>query len=94
MIIDENARPRHHPQTASRIFDGEAVIISPSQNMVRMLNPTGSRIWELADGSRTITEIANILTEEFEVTPEHALESVRVFVHELVQRQLLTLETG
>jgi hypothetical protein len=92
MTIDDSARPRHHPQTASRIFDGEAVIISPSQNMVRMLNPTGSRIWELADGSLTLAEIAVILTEEFEVTPEHALESVRAFVQDMIERQLLTLE--
>ena len=92
MSITNNSIPRHHPQTASRIFEGEAVIISPTQNKVRMLNLTGSRIWELADGSHTLTEIAAILSEEFQVTPDDALNSVRTFVEELVAQQLLVLE--
>ena len=61
-----------HPRTASRVFNGEAVIISPAENVVRMLNPVGSRIWELCDGSRTLDQIAAALTDEFEVDMAHA----------------------
>jgi len=91
--MSDHRIPKRHPDTAFRIFDGEAVIISPTQNMVRMLNPTGSRIWELADGSRSIAEIAAILTEEFEVRPEHAPKSARDFVLALVERDLMTLNS-
>ncbi len=64
--------PIHHPRTAARVFSGEAVIISPAEHMIRMLNPVGSRIWELADGTRTVDAIAAILAAEYEVEPAHA----------------------
>ncbi len=88
---DNIARPlARHPRTASRVFSGEAVIISPAENVVRMLNPVGSRIWELCDGSHTLDQIAAALTEEFEVDPAHARESVATFVADLLDKELLT----
>jgi len=81
--------PRHHPQTASRVFSGEAVIITPAENMVRMLNPVGSRIWELADGTRTVEEIAQTLTGEFEVALAKARAHTTAFVDVLAAKGLL-----
>ena len=82
-------RPIHHPSTASRVFGSDAVFISPAENMVRMLNPVGSRIWQLTDGSNTIEDIAVTLTQEFEVDLPHARQSVAGFVEDLVDRNLL-----
>ena len=88
---DNAARPLvHHPRTASRVFNGEAVIISPADNVVRMLNPVGSRIWELCDGSHTLDQIAAALTEEFDVDVVHARQSVAAFVADLLAKDLLT----
>ena len=83
-------RPAHHPRTASRVFSGEAVIISPAENVIRMLNPTGSRIWELADGTRTVDAIATMLAAEYEVDPAHARQSTQNFVADLVAKSLLS----
>jgi hypothetical protein len=66
------------------------VIISPAENVVRMLNPVGSRIWELCDGSRTLDQIAAALTGEFEVDLAHARQSVADFAAGLLDRDLLT----
>ena len=85
----KTARPRHDPGTASRVFGDEAVIITPAENMVRMLDEVGSRIWRLADGSRTVDEIAAALTDEYEVTAEEAGTSVTSFVQALVEKELL-----
>ncbi len=85
----DNRIPIHHPRTASRVFSGEAVVITPAENMVRMLNPVGSRVWELADGTRTLDEIAAALTAEFAVDPAEARASVAAFVEELLGRGLL-----
>ncbi len=87
-----NARPRPHPQTASRVFDGEAVIITPAQNIVRLLNTTGSRIWELCDGQHTLQAIIDTLVDEFDVTPEQAQTSVQRFIQHLLDLGLLSLE--
>jgi hypothetical protein len=82
--------PTHHPRTASRVFSGEAVVISPAENAVRLLNPVGSRVWELADGTRSVEAIAVALTEEFEVDLPQARTSVAAFVEELMGKGLLT----
>ena len=82
-------KPNHHPRTAARVFGEEAVIISPAENMVRMLNPVGTRLWTLADGSRTVEEIAATLTEEFDVDLAHARESASAFIEDLIGRELL-----
>ena len=86
----DQRRPKHHPRTAARVFSGEAVVISPMENMVRMFNPVGSRIWELADGQRTVEEIARQLTVEYAVELPAARAEVREFVDALAAKGLLT----
>ena len=90
MLVSDDRKPIHHPRTAARVFSGEAVIISPAEHMIRMLNPVGSRIWELADGTRTVDAIAAILAAEYEVDPAHARQSTQDFVADLVAKSLLS----
>jgi hypothetical protein len=90
MTQPDNRIPIHHPQTAARVFSGEAVIITPAENTVRMLNAVGSRVWELADGRRTVDQIAGVLAEEFDVEPDQAQESASRFADELAAKGLLT----
>lgn len=79
-LVDPTQRkPFHHSQTASRIFGGEAVIITPRENKVRVFNPVGSRIWELSDGSRTVDEIVATLVDEFDVEPARAEQTTLDF---------------
>ncbi len=81
--------PTHHPRIAARVFSGEAVIITPAENMVRMLNAVGSRVWELVDGTRTVEQIAHALTQEFDVDLPQARTSATAFIDELVAKGLL-----
>jgi hypothetical protein len=74
---------------ASRVYGSDAVVISPDEGMVRMLNPTASRIWQLADGNRTVEDIATVLTAEFDVELSQARQSVIRLLTELSERQLI-----
>lgn len=86
----DQRKPKHDPRTAARVFSGEAVVISPAENMVRMFNPVGSRIWELADGQHTVEEIAQQLTAEYAVELPAARVEVGGFVDALAAKGLLT----
>ena len=88
MTIEQRI-PIHHPRTASRVFSGEAVIITPAENTVRMFNPVGSRIWELMDGSRTVGQIVAQLIEEFDVEPERAERTTLDFFAMLEEKELV-----
>jgi type III secretory pathway lipoprotein EscJ len=89
MLEQEQRRPLRRATTASRMFDDEAVVISPTENVVRMFNASASRIWELADGSHTVEEIAVELTREFDVSLPEARQAVLRFTSELADRQLI-----
>lgn len=90
MTNRDQIAPVHHTRVAARVYSGEAVILSPSENMVRMLNPVGSRIWELADGMHTVDDIATVLATEFDVEYPEARQSTEEFVSALVAKGLLT----
>lgn len=82
-------RPCRAHSVVSRLLDGEAVLVHPAQGRVRVLNQVGARIWELADGERSIQEIARLLAQEYEVElPQAELDAV-AFCTDLAGRGLL-----
>jgi len=85
----EKRIPIRSPSTASQIIDGEAVIIVPSEQMVNVLNPVGSRIWDLTDGKRSLAEIAEILTQEFNVSYKTALKDAIEFTGDLAEKKMM-----
>ena len=76
-----------NPQTAWRIYDGEAVIICDST--LNTLNAVGTLIWEAADGKTPVSAIVARISEEFDVEPEEAERDSAVFIEKLCQRGLL-----
>ena len=88
MTIEQRI-PIHHPRTASRVFSGEAVVIAPAENTVRMFNPVGSRIWELMDGSRSVGQIVAQLIDEYAVEPERAQRTTLEFFAMLEEKELV-----
>lgn len=85
----ENKIPIKSPSTASQIIDDETVIIVPSEQMVNVLNPVGSRIWDLADGRKCIAEIAEILSHEFDISYETALKDAIEFTVDLAEKKVM-----
>ena len=80
-----------HPRTASRVIGGEAVIVIAEENLVKVLNEVGSRIWELTDGTRTVREIAEVIYTEYEIDKDQAEQDVVEFVEELEKSNMVTL---
>ncbi len=83
--------PDKHPRTASRVIDGEAVIVVCDEDLVKILNNVGSRIWELADGSKTVREISKLICSEYEVDGEQAEQDTVEFVEELIESGMMCL---
>ena len=86
--------PSKHPRTASRVIDGEAVIVVCDEDLIKVLNRLGSRIWELADGRRTVREIAREICSEYEVDGEQAEKDTVEFVEELLKSRMMYLAAG
>ncbi|MER2598768.1 MAG: PqqD family protein [Caldilineales bacterium] len=89
MLNSKQIHPIRATSVAYQVYGTEAVIINPAEGRVRMLNPTATRIWELANGERSVDDIIAVLTEEFEVTFDHAHRSVYQLLAELSKKGLI-----
>jgi hypothetical protein len=89
-----------NPQAAKERVGGRLMIAAPDQQLywfvedealgrAEELPSVGERIVELADGTRTVREIATALTREFEVDLATALSDTAEFVRQLVESGVL-----
>lgn len=88
-MLDDNRRPIRTQDIAFRTYGSDAVLISPEEGMVRMLNTTATRIWNLADGTHSVNDIAQILTDEFDVDLPQAQQAVIHLLDQLAKKQLV-----
>ena len=80
--VVEGYRPAKNSRTAGRVIDGKALIVVVDEKRLHTLNEVATRIWELCDG-RSVGEIADAITTEFEVDRESALRDALYFVGQL-----------
>ncbi len=83
--------PKKSEDTASRIIDGEAVIVIPQKGVVTVLNETGSGIWQLLDGRNSVEDIINIISSQFDVSREEAEKDTLDFIEELIEKDMVVL---
>ena len=81
--------PVHLTSVVSDIINGEALILAPDQGKVSVLNEVASRIWYLSDGTRTIDDIGKIISHEYEVSYNTAIEDICSFLGTLIQKEVL-----
>lgn len=84
--------PVPHAQVAARIVDDAAVIVLADAGEVNVLNPVGTRIWELVDGTHSVQEIIATIAAEYAVSAEDAARDVEEFLQQLVEAQAVVLE--
>ncbi len=80
-----------NPQTAGRVIDGLAFVVTPNDNKLHNLNQTATRLWELAgepDGC-TVESGAAELSSVFQVDAERAKQDVTACLDDLVRREIL-----
>jgi hypothetical protein len=67
-----------------RIGD-EVVVIKDDGLATHVLNKTAALIWELCDGKRGIDEIAAVLCERYDVSPEEARADIKETIENLIK---------
>lgn len=78
-----------NPDTPARTIDGEAIVITPHDSTLHTLNETATYIWDRADGTRTLEDIAKEMLEEFEVEEDTLRADALAFVEEAVEKGLM-----
>ena len=76
-------------EIAWRSYEDEAVLVSPRDSRVMVLNSTGSTIWKALEHPRTIAECADILAEIFDIDEKTALRDTEDLIEELLKKDLV-----
>jgi|CXWL01.1.fsa_nt_gi hypothetical protein len=79
------------PQAAFHRFGADTVVLDSSGTVLRGLNGTGAKVWELLDGQRTLGQIASALADEFQVPKEKVETEVAAFLSLLLNKQLVSV---
>lgn len=83
-----------NPDTPARTIDGEAIVITPHDSTLHTLNETATFIWDRADGTRTLEDIAKEMVGQFDVAEEVLREDALAFVEEAVSKGLMQATEG
>lgn len=70
-------------------IDEDISLYNPRTEQVVVLNGTASDIWRLADGSRTIEDIIELLASSYQVSPDSIASDVEKTVQELSEAGLI-----
>jgi len=80
---------QQNPETPARTIEGAAIVITPHDSKMHSLNETATFIWDRADGTRRLCEIADELRAEFEVDAARAREDALTFAEAAVNKGML-----
>jgi hypothetical protein len=87
---------KHAVTVVSRDIEGELIIIPLSSGVGNMedelysLNESGKAIWNLLDGSKSLSQIVNVLQDEFDAPATEITEDVESLIAELLSRNIVT----
>lgn len=74
---------------ATTLDDAESVLLDLQSRRYYTLNETGTRIWQLLSEGRHESDIADVLTAEYEVTNEQARNHISSLLADLREDGLI-----
>lgn len=74
-------------------LDGEAVILHVGSGTYFGLNPLGAEVWNMIQNQRTVSEICDLLTEEYDVSREQCETEVMALLQRLSEEGLVRMTT-
>ena len=69
--------------------DEGGLVVLPTQQVVKVLNPVGIKVFSMLDGAHSEAQIVQAVAGEFDVGVEQATADVREFLDELRQNGML-----
>ncbi len=82
-----------HPDVQSSLLDDEAVLLNLHTGFYHSLNPLGTTIWTMCDGSRSLQEVLTSICSRYEVPEETAKHDLLQLMTQLNQEGLVELRS-
>jgi Coenzyme PQQ synthesis protein D (PqqD). len=81
-------------EVASKVVDGEAILINLANGMYYSLEKVGGLVWSMVTGGSSIARIAEVISERYSIPVAQAQEDVRRLVEELLADGLIVVSDG
>jgi hypothetical protein len=86
--LKENLVLRKNKNMVTRVIDDETILLpiyrtSEEINCIYTLNKVASRVWQMIDGKRPLSEIKNKILQEFDTTSDEADKEIKIFLKNL-----------
>ena len=89
-----SSRVTTSPDVLLRIIGDEAVILNLKSELYLGLDPIGTRIWTVLQGSPSIQAAHASLLDEFEVEPERLRQDMDRLLNQMLAQGLIELHPG
>lgn len=90
---DSYLRANEH-EVASKVVDGEAIIINLANGMYYSMEKIGGLVWSMITGGSSIACIGEVISERYSIPVAQAQEDVRRLVEELFANRLIVVGDG
>ena len=90
MLNLQNSFRTREQEVASKVIDGEAIIINLANGVYYSIDKVGALVWDLLQAGHTLEQVIGAVTARYDVTREQAESDVRELVGELVQENLVS----
>lgn len=78
-----------HPNNPARVIAGEAVILTPSDSMIHILNSVGADIWMWCEEEISECDLVKKISNSYNVLTSQAEKDVCEFLDTMVKKGLL-----
>jgi len=85
-------RYRRNMNTAGRIIDGLAFVVTPDDNKLHTLNAAATRLWEISQRGLDVDSATKALVETYEIDDATARTDAQACLDDLLARKILVLE--
>jgi hypothetical protein len=90
-VINTNTKIVRNNEIISSDMDDETVMMNIEKGEYYGINPIGSRIWELIETPRKVSNICEKLCEEYDVTQEKCNNDVMHFLNHMAEKKIITI---
>ena len=89
MLKPESSLRPNEEEVASKVMDGEAILINLSNGIYYSMDKVGGLIWEMIEGRHSLEKIVEGVLSRYDVSAEQVRADVERVVAELVQENLV-----
>ena len=90
--MDVNRKVWIKPDFLLEKLENEIVVYHPTLTKSMYFNETGALIWQLCDGTRTISEIIGLLESQYPESVTQIAPEVKTLIGQLLDQQVAYLE--